>query len=106
MAFCPNVPVNDTTGEVMGSMVQGNGRDWKRLLEEVMTETDEDEIRNKLLHLEYAIFNRGMELERSADGDAERQAMRDAAVDLLYIKVQKLRFPLDPKVLSDTRRTG
>jgi hypothetical protein len=77
-----------------------NGADWKRLLEEVMAETDKAKLKQKTDDLEAAIFLRCQELEHSADGHAEKTAIKDATLSLLKVRVEKLGFPLDPEILK------
>jgi hypothetical protein len=79
------------------------GADWKRLLQEVMTETDKAKLKQETEDLEAAIFYRSQELAHSADDHAEKEAIRQATVSLLQIRVDMLDFPLDPKILRSIR---
>lgn len=74
-------------------MSQIEGADWKRLLQEVMAETDKTKLKQKSDDLEEALFLRTQELVHSADGQVERQAIKDATRSLLRVRVDKLNFP-------------
>jgi hypothetical protein len=73
--------------------------DWKRLLAEVMAETDKTRLTEKAYQLEGALFYRCQE----APSDAERQAIKGACDTLLRIRIEKLGFPLDAALLSSAR---
>jgi hypothetical protein len=52
----------------MASLQAGGSADWKRLLLELLDETDKARLKQKANDLEAAIFYRSQELEHSADG--------------------------------------
>jgi hypothetical protein len=81
--------------------------DWQRLLQELLAEANPIALRSKADDLETALYFRGQELHANADGDAERKALHEAGHTLLKIRVEKLGFPLDPKILREdgTRQT-
>ncbi len=87
-------------------MKDGKGAEWQRLLEQVVAETDKEKLALLANELESAIFFRCQELECGDDADAERQAIKEATMTLLKIRVDKLGFPLDPKILSCATRGG
>ena len=74
---------------------------WQRLLEELMTETDAERMRDKADELEAAIFHRCQSLACGDSEDSERAAIRAATAKLLRVRVEKLGYPLDPKILRD-----
>jgi len=67
---------------------------WQALLKDVLQETDEVKLSQKVDGLEAAIFFRFQELQNSPDGALERAKLNDAASTLLDVKVQKLGFPI------------
>jgi hypothetical protein len=77
------------------------GSDWKRLLDEVMAETDKQKLEGLTQQLENALFQRSQKLE-AGDGstEVERQAIKAAIAKLLRVKVEKLGFPMDRKLLG------
>lgn len=76
--------------------------DWKRLLDEVMVETDKQKLEALAQQLETALFLRSQELEANGSTDVERKAVKVAIDKLLRVKVEKLGFPMDPKILGGT----
>jgi hypothetical protein len=87
-------------------MDNSNRSDWKPLLQRTVDETDKVKLRKLADELESAIFMRCQELQCGDDEEAERQAIKEATRTLLQIRVDKLGFPLDPKILSDATRGG
>jgi hypothetical protein len=87
----------------MASLQAGGSADWKRLLLELLDETDKARLKQKANDLEAAIFYRSQELEHSADGQAEKEAIKEATISLLQIRVAMLDFPLDPTLLRSIR---
>jgi len=88
------------------SMKEGNGADWQCLLQQVVAETDKDKLTLLATELESAIFLRCQELECGDAAEDERQAIKEATMTLLRVRVEKLDFPLDPQVLSSATRGG
>jgi hypothetical protein len=83
------------------------GSDWKRLLDEVMAETDNRKLEGLTQQLENALFLRSQELEAgNGSNDVERQAIKVAIDKLLRVKVEKLGFPMDRKFLGRTGGAG
>jgi hypothetical protein len=80
--------------------------DWRRLLDEMVTETDRTKLEEKAVELENALFLRGQELPVDGEAKRERLEMNEAADKLLRIRVEKLGFPLDPKFLSGSGDAG
>jgi hypothetical protein len=76
-------------------MKDNKPKDWKRLLAEVMAETNKTRLTEKAYQLEGALFYRCQE----APSDVGRQAIKGACDTLLRIRVEKLRFPFDPALL-------
>jgi hypothetical protein len=82
-------------------MTEGeSSKNWKELLDDVMAETDKEKLEGLAQQLENALFLRSQELE-AGDGstEVERQAIKVAIDKLLRVKVEKLGFPMDPKLL-------
>jgi len=82
-------------------MTEGeSSKNWKELLDEVMAEADKEKLEGLAQQLENALFLRSQELE-AGDGstEVERQAIKVAIDKLLRVKVEKLGFPMDPKLL-------
>jgi hypothetical protein len=77
-------------------MKDNKPKDWKRLLAEVMAETDKTRLAEKTYQLEGALFYRCQE----APSDVERQALKGACDTLLHIRVEKLGFPFATALLS------
>ncbi len=73
---------------------------WQRLLQELLLETNSAALEKKALQLEDALFVRGQQLDDSAAGEAERIALKEAARQLLMVRVEKLGFPLDRSLLG------
>jgi hypothetical protein len=79
------------------------GSDWKRLLSEVLAETDKQKLEGLAQQLENALFLRSQELEAgNGSTDEERQAIKIAIDKLLRVKVEKLGFPMHRKFLGRT----
>lgn len=87
-------------------MNNSNGSDWKSLLQLAVDEKDKARLARLADQLESAIFLRCQELQCGDEEEAERQAIKEATRMLLQIRVDKLGFPLDPKILSDATRGG
>ena len=87
-------------------MKDGKVADWQRLLQQVVAEADKDKLTLLANELESAIFLRCQELECGDEAEAERQAIKEATTTLLKVRVEKLDFPLDPKILSSATRSG
>jgi len=82
-------------------MSENDGADWPRLLAELEAETDPVKINEKAYELESAIFDRCRELGPGPQSDEEKEALKRAAMTLLHVRVGKLGFPLDLKVLRN-----
>jgi hypothetical protein len=81
--------------------------DWKRLLDAVMAETDKRKLEGLAQQLENALFLRSQELEAgNGSTEVERQAIKVAIDKLLQVKVEKLGFPMDRKLLGRTGGAG
>ena len=87
-------------------MNNNEGSDWKRLLEELLVATDKSEIEVKSDELENVLFLRAQELHRNGGTEVERQALKEAAQQLLKVRVEKLGFPLDPNRLGGAGEPG
>lgn len=72
---------------------------WKRLLDEVMAETDKAKLRQKADELETVLFQRGQQLQSDGGTEVERQSLTDAIQKLLQVRVEKLGFPMDRTLL-------
>jgi hypothetical protein len=79
------------------------GANWRHLFAEVMAETDRAKLKQEASDLEEAIFFRCLELKDYNVDHPEKEAMREAAVLLLHIRVEMLEFPLDPNILRSIR---
>ncbi len=79
------------------------GANWRHLFAEVMAETDRTRLKQEAADLEEAIFFRCLELKDCNVDHPEKEAMREAAVLLLHIRVEMLDFPLDPNILRSIR---
>jgi hypothetical protein len=88
-------------------MNNDNGSTWKRLLDELLAETDKKKLESLAQQLENALFLRSQELEAgNGSSDVERQAIKVAIDKLLRVKVEKLGFPMDLKFLGRTGGAG
>jgi len=67
---------------------------WQSLLEDVLRESDNEKLQQKLGELEGTMFFRFQELQKSPDGAAEFSKLQNAASMLLDVKVNKLGFPV------------
>jgi hypothetical protein len=77
--------------------------DWKRLLDELLAETDKKKLETLAQQLENALFLRSQELEAgNGSTDVERQSIKVAIDKLLRVKVEKLGFPMDREFLGRT----
>jgi hypothetical protein len=87
-------------------MTEGeSSKKWKELLDEVMAETDKEKLEGLAQQLENALFLRSQELETgSGSTEVERQAIKVAIDKLLRVKVEKLGFPMDAKLLGGGAR--
>jgi hypothetical protein len=87
-------------------MTEGeSSKNWKELLDEVMAETDKEKLEGLAQQLENALFLRSQELETgSGSTEVEREAIKVAIDKLLRVKVEKLGFPMDPKLLGGGER--
>ncbi len=74
--------------------------DWKVLFGDLLAEQDEKKIVEKLQIVENAIYQRAQELPLDDSGVEERREMRVASKRLLRLKIDKLGYPLDPKLLG------
>jgi hypothetical protein len=83
-------------------MDESSSADWQKLFQQLLAETDKDELKETADALEGALFVRSLALQSSSDGHAERKAIRDATAVLLRARVEKLGFPMDPKLLGWT----
>jgi hypothetical protein len=72
---------------------------WQPAVESALNEFEETELQRKIFAAEVAIVNRLRELDDSKDRDAERIAIQAATRALLFLKEQKLRYPM----LKNTR---
>jgi hypothetical protein len=87
-------------------MTEGeSSKNWKELLDEVMAEADKEKLEGLAQQLENALFLRSQELEAgSGSTEGERLAIKAAIDKLLRVKVEKLGFPMDPKLLRGGAR--
>jgi uncharacterized circularly permuted ATP-grasp superfamily protein len=76
--------------------------EWKQLLDEVMAETDKAKLEQKAIELETALFMRGQELALDGAAEVERKSLQDAIQKLLRVRVERLGFPMDEKLLGRT----
>jgi hypothetical protein len=67
--------------------------EWQLEYQDVLLETDPKKLARRVAEAEVAIFKRLQALSRSPAGQAERQAIRDAAHVLGAIKRDELGFP-------------
>jgi hypothetical protein len=81
-------------------MDESSSADWQKLFQQLLAETDKAELKETADALEGALFVRSQALQSSSDGHAERKATRDATAVLLRARVEKLGFPIDPKLLG------
>jgi hypothetical protein len=85
-------------------MANIKGTDWQRLLHEVLAETDLEVLKTKADDLEMALFLRKQEIGPRKGlplGPREEwHAMNDATRQLLRVRVEKLGFPMDAKLLE------
>jgi hypothetical protein len=102
--FNPAAGIDSTGREA--EMANSKSLDWKRLLEEVLTETDKLTLKRKAEELENALFLRSQELQANAGTETEREDIRVAIQKLLRVRVEKLDFPLDPNSLRGSDATG
>jgi hypothetical protein len=87
------VPMND-----------GESRDWKQLLDEIMSETDKKTIEKKTFELETALVLRSQQIHSDGGTAAERTAIKDATNKLLRVKVEKLGYPIRPEIPKPRQR--
>jgi hypothetical protein len=66
--------------------------EWQTEYMDAIMETDPVKLREKIHRAEYALFRRSQSPERSI-GDAERQAMANAASALRVLMVEVLGYP-------------
>jgi hypothetical protein len=64
---------------------------WQSRVLSALAESDKDELKDKIMAAEDAMFRRGLELQ--ADGDAERSAMLQCARQLRGLMVSVLGYP-------------
>jgi len=76
------------------------GEDWQRLLKEALLETDQSDLERKAQQLEESLFLRAQQLDGAPDGEVEREAIKDAAHQLLRLRVERLGYPLDKSLLG------
>ena len=73
-------------------MIQNSVSDWRKLFQEMVSETDGRKLPERIAAVESAVFFRYQEVERSSDGAAERAALQGAIEVLLNLKNHKPRF--------------
>jgi hypothetical protein len=66
---------------------------WEELYRAVLNESDPEQLKQRVLDAEWALFRRGVQLDGSSNHHEERGAMDQAAADLLVIKIRKLGWP-------------
>jgi hypothetical protein len=66
---------------------------WEQPLREAQSETDLEKVEEKCSAAESAMWNRMRELDNSPADNAEREAMKQAAQELLKIRSEKLGWP-------------
>jgi hypothetical protein len=66
---------------------------WQQLYEAALAENDPDKLVELVREVEEALVSRGQELSHSGDHADERNAMAEAAENLLVIKTGKLSWP-------------
>jgi hypothetical protein len=84
-------------------MADIKGTDWPRLLQELLGEMEDPEVLGKNANdLEAALFFRSQDLENGSvpSSPEEREAMKEAARQLLRVKVHKLGFPINHQLLK------
>jgi hypothetical protein len=67
--------------------------EWQILLQEAMSESDQDKLPAKIHRVEALIFEWLQQLESSNDGAGEREAINDALDVLRSVKRERLQFP-------------
>jgi hypothetical protein len=95
--FRPRVEVLIFLNTAMG---YESRKDWQLLLKEALLETDRSTLQRKAQQLEESLFLRAQQLDATPDGELERQAIKDAAHQLLRLKVERLGYPLDKSLLD------
>ena len=66
---------------------------WQRPYQEALLEVDKQQLLEKVLRAEEAIFSRLQQLQRAPDSHAERRAIEDALSSLRFLKKDQLAFP-------------
>lgn len=66
---------------------------WKEPYAAALRESDPEKVHAAVLAAEDALFQRGQEIDGSAQYDAERKEIEAASADLLAVKVHKLGWP-------------
>jgi hypothetical protein len=74
-------------------MPDAQNSEWRPVYESALRETDLTRLAVLVALAESAIFLRFQQLGDSRTDQEERQAMQDAADNLLPIKTEKLKFP-------------
>lgn len=66
---------------------------WKVAYEKTLREKDKQKLGDLILSAEAAIFRRHQELAPSSDHHEERRSLKEAAENLLSLKVNQLGWP-------------
>ena len=66
---------------------------WQQAYQDALIETTPEQLNQRVLKAEAALFTRLQALSDSRDGDDERQAIDDAMRSLRVIQVKKLGYP-------------
>jgi hypothetical protein len=67
--------------------------EWQLEYQDVLLETDSEQLAERVADAETAIFNRLQQLSESQDSQGERQAIQDAIRALRVIERDRLGFP-------------
>ena len=67
---------------------------WQPAVQAALNEFDEKELQQKVFDAEEAIVTRLQDIDGSTDHHAERAAIEAASRALLFLKEQKLQYPL------------
>ena len=66
---------------------------WELSYQAVLNESDPEQLKQRVLDAEWALFQRALQLNGSSNHKEERGMMNQAAADLLIIKIRKLGWP-------------
>ena len=66
---------------------------WEELYRAALKESDPEQLTQRVLDAEWALFRRALQLNGSSNHHEERDAMDQAAADLLVTKIRKLGWP-------------